>query len=107
MDVVVVFCVVGLWVFCCLFLVFIFLVAFALRSMYVVIGIVVTVSYNSCEYNGYKVYWEDGIQIVLFHDCGIVAVIVVVDFVIIFLEIDGIEFTLSMLERVYCEVLRI
>ena len=36
-------------------------------------GIVVTASHNPKEYNGYKVYWDDGGQIVPPHDKGIIA----------------------------------
>ncbi|NQU43970.1 phospho-sugar mutase, partial [bacterium] len=35
-------------------------------------GIVVTASHNPKEYNGYKVYWSDGAQIVPPHDKGII-----------------------------------
>lgn len=37
--------------------------SFALRDRGCVAGIVVTASHNPPEYNGYKVYWEDGAQI--------------------------------------------
>lgn len=37
--------------------------SFALRSLKCTAGIVVTASHNPPEYNGYKVYWEDGAQI--------------------------------------------
>ncbi len=37
--------------------------SFALRTMGCTAGIVVTASHNPPEYNGYKVYWEDGAQI--------------------------------------------
>ncbi len=38
--------------------------SFAVRHFKTVSGIVVTASHNPKEYNGYKVYWEDGAQIV-------------------------------------------
>jgi phosphomannomutase len=38
-------------------------------------GIVVTASHNPPEYNGYKVYWENGAQIIPPHDHGIAAAI--------------------------------
>ena len=37
--------------------------SFALREFGCTAGIVVTASHNPAEYNGYKVYWEDGAQI--------------------------------------------
>ena len=38
--------------------------SFALRHLGCIAGIVITASHNPAEYNGYKVYWEDGAQIV-------------------------------------------
>lgn len=37
--------------------------SFAIRYLNCISGIVVTASHNPAEYNGYKVYWEDGAQI--------------------------------------------
>ncbi len=39
------------------------MLSFALRHFGCVAGIVVTASHNPPEYNGYKVYWEDGAQV--------------------------------------------
>ena len=43
----------------------------AVRHLGCVAGINVTASHNPPEYNGYKVYWEDGAQITPPHDSGI------------------------------------
>ena len=45
--------------------------SFAVRHLGCVVGINVTASHNPPEYNGYKVYWEDGAQITPPHDSGI------------------------------------
>ena len=47
--------------------------SFALRYLHCVAGIVVTASHNPPEYNGYKVYWEDGAQVTPPHDTGIIS----------------------------------
>ena len=49
------------------------LLSFAVRHLQATAGIVITSSHNPKEYNGYKVYWEDGAQIVPPHDKGIIA----------------------------------
>lgn len=47
--------------------------SFAVRELGCTAGIVITASHNPKEYNGYKVYWEDGAQIIAPHDTGIIA----------------------------------
>lgn len=47
--------------------------SFALRELHCIAGIVVTASHNPPEYNGYKVYWEDGAQITAPKDKEIIA----------------------------------
>jgi phosphoglucomutase len=46
--------------------------SFAVRDMKCQAGIVITASHNPPEYNGYKVYWSDGAQVVPPHDKGII-----------------------------------
>lgn len=45
--------------------------SFAVRYLGCIAGINITASHNPPEYNGYKVYWEDGAQITPPHDAGI------------------------------------
>lgn len=45
--------------------------SFAVRELKCIAGINITASHNPPEYNGYKVYWEDGAQITPPHDSGI------------------------------------
>ncbi|MFQ9514564.1 MAG: phospho-sugar mutase [Eubacterium sp.] len=45
--------------------------SFAVRELNCIAGINVTASHNPAEYNGYKVYWEDGAQITPPHDVNI------------------------------------
>ena len=47
--------------------------SFAVRKLNCIAGINVTASHNPAEYNGYKVYWEDGAQITPPHDKNILA----------------------------------
>ena len=47
--------------------------SFALRTLGCISGIVVTASHNPPEYNGYKVYWEDGAQVTSPKDKEIIA----------------------------------
>ncbi len=47
--------------------------SFAVRYYGCTAGINITASHNPAEYNGYKVYWEDGAQITPPHDTGIMA----------------------------------
>ncbi|MCQ2498141.1 MAG: phospho-sugar mutase [Lachnospiraceae bacterium] len=46
--------------------------SFALRYLKCTAGIVVTASHNPPEYNGYKVYWEDGAQVTPPYDTDII-----------------------------------
>ena len=48
------------------------ILSFAVRDFHCQAGIVITASHNPPEYNGYKVYWSDGAQVVAPHDKGII-----------------------------------
>jgi phosphoglucomutase len=47
--------------------------SFAVRELGCIAGIVITASHNPAEYNGYKVYWEDGAQITYPKDVEIIS----------------------------------
>lgn len=46
-------------------------ISFACRHFNAAAAVMITASHNPKEYNGYKVYWDDGAQIVFPHDKGI------------------------------------
>lgn len=48
-------------------------ISFACRHLGCIAAVMITASHNPSEYNGYKVYWSDGGQIVSPHDKGIMA----------------------------------
>ena len=49
--------------------------SFAVKDLGAAGGIVITASHNPPEYNGCKVYWQDGAQIIPPHDTGIAALV--------------------------------
>lgn len=53
--------------------------SFAIRKLKCHTGVVVTASHNPPEYNGYKAYWSDGVQISAPHDMNIMHEVEVVD----------------------------
>lgn len=46
--------------------------SFAIRHFHCQGGVNITASHNPKEYNGYKAYWEDGAQVLMPHDTGII-----------------------------------
>ena len=62
------------------------LLSYTVRKLKCDSGIVITASHNPKEYNGYKVYWNDGAQIVKPHDEGIIKEINILN------DIDKINF---------------
>jgi phosphoglucomutase/phosphomannomutase len=54
-------------------------VSFACRHFHSQAAIMITASHNPKEYNGYKVYWQDGAQILSPHDQNILAHIKAID----------------------------
>ncbi len=63
------------------------LLSFAVRELKCQAGIVITASHNPKEYNGYKVYWEDGAQVLPPNDKGIISEVRKVQ------SIDEVKFT--------------
>lgn len=53
--------------------------SFAIRELGCKSGVMVTASHNPKEYNGYKVYWEDGAQIIDPHDRNIINEVATID----------------------------
>ena len=47
-------------------------ISFAIRQLGCTAGVNVTASHNPKEYNGYKAYWSDGVQVLAPHDKGII-----------------------------------
>tara|TARA_R110002096_G_scaffold236447_3_gene427021 strand:- start:12430 stop:14160 length:1731 start_codon:yes stop_codon:yes gene_type:complete len=54
--------------------------SFAVKHLNCHCGIVLTASHNPPEYNGYKVYWQDGGQLVPPHDDGVIDLINALDY---------------------------
>lgn len=75
--------------------------SFAVRKLGCIAGIVVTASHNPREYNGYKVYWEDGGQITPPHDRNI---LVEVAKVTSYAEVKTMPLEEAKSKGLYCEI---
>ncbi len=53
--------------------------SYAVRELNCSAGLVITASHNPPQYNGYKVYWSDGSQVVAPHDKGIIDQVMAVE----------------------------
>ena len=53
--------------------------SFAVRELGCIAGINITASHNPPEYNGYKVYWEDGAQFTHPHDKGVLEEVLAIE----------------------------
>ncbi len=75
--------------------------SFAVRKLGCISGIVITASHNPSEYNGYKVYWEDGAQITPPHDKNIMAEVAKVTS---FDSVKNMEKEQALREGLYCVI---
>ncbi|MDY6935451.1 MAG: phospho-sugar mutase [Spirochaetota bacterium] len=64
------------------------LCSFAIRELSAISGIVITASHNPPEYNGYKVYWEDGGQVISPFDNEIIEEVKKIDSITMIKKID-------------------
>ncbi|MBS0615802.1 MAG: phospho-sugar mutase [Verrucomicrobia bacterium] len=77
-------------------------VSFATRAKKAQAGVMITASHNPKEYNGYKVYWSDGGQVVSPHDKGIMAEVEAVKVV---LRSDDFEILDTSLDEAYLDAI--
>ncbi len=83
--------------------------SFAVRYLHCQSGIVITASHNPKEYNGYKVYWGDGGQLVPPHDKNVIAEVQKItspDMVIFKPNVDKIQIIGNDIDEVYFDFIR-
>lgn len=83
--------------------------SFAVRYLHCQSGIVITASHNPKEYNGYKVYWGDGGQLVPPHDKNVIAEVEKItspDMVIFKPNVDKIQIIGNDIDEVYFDFIR-
>ena len=83
--------------------------SFAVRYLHCQSGIVITASHNPKEYNGYKVYWGDGGQLVPPHDKNVIAEVEKItspDMVIFKPNVDKIQLMGNDIDEVYFDFIR-
>ncbi len=77
--------------------------SFAIRYFGCKSGIVITASHNPKEYNGYKVYWDDGGQIIAPHDKNIIAEVQKIK-LIDEVKFDGPDYNIQIIGKEFDEV---
>lgn len=83
--------------------------SFAVRYLHCQSGIVITASHNPKEYNGYKVYWGDGGQLVPPHDKNVIAEVEKItspDMVVFKPNVDKIQLMGNDIDEVYFDFIR-
>lgn len=83
--------------------------SFAVRYLRCQAGIVITASHNPKEYNGYKVYWNDGGQLVPPHDKNVIAEVEKItnpEMVVFKPNVDKIQIIGNDIDEVYFDFIR-
>ncbi len=78
------------------------LVSFGCRYKHCTSAIMITASHNPPEYNGYKVYWSDGAQVLPPNDIGIINEVKLITDIKLIKQVD--QFSHPLIEIVYDEI---